>query len=615
MALRPLAFALVTSSILVFARPAAAVHSTAIASADSVREAHLARVTSISDSLRHDPKRADLWLALGRLCVESGEPDRARQAFARASTCANHDSVVWLELARAWKRDWLYSAERASLDSAQAACARACMEAPDELEAWTLFAGLALLRGHPREGLQAALHARAIDPGSAEALLVTGAACHRLGMIDLADSSFARAREHLGPELIERFDGLPGEGGAIIGGDEARAAWAAADPDLTTPENEARLDYLTRLALVSILFREGHVVRWDMRTELFLEYGPPGWIEYNPAFAQLGSAELEYLFPRRAFVAYAPEPQPYPYNLQVWHYPELGMSATLWDRSLSQHYDLPVDEYEDAEALPSPELMARNGLVGIAGARGAYHAAPPGARILELRGVLSRFPGTELPRVLASVFAPGTEADSLIAAWAMVDGAGHVVARDHRPLLRSWCDPERTRFTAFDGSVPPGDYRLDISVRGAEHRYGVAHLRVHIDPTPASLIMSDLVLLCGDELSATAAEGVRLEPDPEARVSRRRALTIYYELDHLVPENGGGCRFAYTYEIRHAKASGSAPPVVQATREESFVGGLRRQFVSIPLADVHAGKYDLRITVRDLVGGSQITRVASFQAD
>ena len=75
-------------------------------------------VRALADSLERAPGRADLWLALGHACVESGMSDRARQAFERASRCAGVDPMVWLELARAWRRDWLYSGERASLDSA-----------------------------------------------------------------------------------------------------------------------------------------------------------------------------------------------------------------------------------------------------------------------------------------------------------------------------------------------------------------------------------------------------------------------------------------------------------------------------------------------------------------
>jgi hypothetical protein len=256
--------------------------------------------------------------------------------------------------------------------------------------------------------------------------------------------------------------------------------------------------------------------------------------------------------------------------------------------------------------------MAANGYVEVPGGRGAYRSTPPGARLLPVLGVISRFPGAALPRVLASVFAPGVPSDSLVAAWAMADSGGRVVVRGRQPMLRSACDPETRSFTTFDGTVPAGDSRVDVSIRGGRHQYGVAHLHVQVEPTPASLVMSDLVVLCGDRLLATAAEGVRLEPDPAPRLRGRTALTVYYELEHLVAEPGGGCRYSYTYEVRHAQATRSTEPVIQATREETFAGGVRRQFVAVPVADLRPGAYELRMTVHDLVAGTQVTRSASF---
>ena len=56
----------------------------------------------------------------------------------------------------------------------------------------------------------------------------------------------------------------------------------------------------------------------------------------------------------------------------------------------------------------------------------------------------------------------------------------------------------------------------------------------------------------------------------------------------------------------------AAEPLVEASREETNVGGHRRQFVSAPIASLAPGDYDLEITVRDLRSGATVTRAVRF---
>ena len=64
--------------------------------------------------------------------------------------------------------------------------------------------------------------------------------------------------------------------------------------------------------------------------------------------------ELEFQVERRRSLAYAPAPIAYPYHLQVWHYPQLGMDVSMWDRSLAQTYELPYSHWQEQEPLPDP---------------------------------------------------------------------------------------------------------------------------------------------------------------------------------------------------------------------------------------------------------------------
>ena len=53
-------------------------------------------------------------------------------------------------------------------------------------------------------------------------------------------------------------------------------------------------------------------------------------------------------------------------------------------------------------------------------------------------------------------------------------------------------------------------------------------------------------------------------------------------------------------------------PEISATRRTENLGPLRRQFVTVPVQSLPAGRYRLEITVRDLVADEEVTRTALF---
>src|SRR5262249_59917092 len=94
----------------------------------------------------------------------------------------------------------------------------------------------------------------------------------------------------------------------------ARRFWREHDPDLATPENEAQLEYWARVAQAYFLFYDPARRQWDERGEVYVRYGPPDSVIYNPV-----------------------RPSPYgfrgddnqvmfPINVLVWTYRSLGMS-------------------------------------------------------------------------------------------------------------------------------------------------------------------------------------------------------------------------------------------------------------------------------------------------
>jgi tetratricopeptide (TPR) repeat protein len=625
--------------LLAVARPApAATRLERAAEADSLHRHAIARLAEPTLDARRlalvelgrasllDPGRAQIWLDLGRLCLETGYRQRGRSCYERARKVAPEDVEAHLALGRAWTWEWLSSFEAAPLARAREGFARAAELAPGRTDAWAGLSALDVAGGRVEPALLAARRGLAADPTAWAPLLALGCAAYRGGESGLADSAFRAARARVPEEMAWRFDDLvwargPRDeepNGPPAGTPVVAAIWRGSDPDLTTPENEAELDYLTRLALALLLFQDAHGVRWDMRTELFVRYGPPATVEINPLSSPLAwQADRHRDEMPPGFMSYAPEPLAYPFNVQAWSYPELGIRAELWDRSLTQSFQLPTVAHYDPDPRPNPALLAaRPDLVALGGGRGVYRAMAPGVRPIEAHGQLARFPSDSGAILVAHLATAGEPSDTLRGAWAVVAADGRVLSRGAGALGASSCDPAGQRVADFTVAVPPGEYRVDLSVSGSGGRRGLVRLGARVPPAAPGLGLSDVVLLCGTEAAIVTPDVVRLEPDMDRRVTGSRPVSVYFEIDRLARGADGRARFAYTYSVELTDEDGkgrrTTPAAYQVSSEETYDGTRRRQFVSIPTRSIRPGMYDLWLEVRDLVAGTSAAARARF---
>jgi hypothetical protein len=295
-----------------------------------------------------------------------------------------------------------------------------------------------------------------------------------------------------------------------------------------------------------LLFRDVRGLRWDMRAELFVRYGPPAGVEINPNGSLLETWMNRYRIDVPGQIIYTPPALGYPYNVQAWFYPELGMYVELWDRTLSQSFQLPLSLQVETDPRPIPGLLAaRPDLVPLDGGRGVFRCMPPGTRPVEAAGQISRFPSDEGTVLVAHLVTPGDPADTLIGAWAVIASDGTVVTRGSGPLSTSACDPATRRVADFTVVVPPDDYRIDLSVHGSGNRRGVVRLDATVDPAPPGLHLSDLVLLCSLADAFVSPDAVRIEPNLERRVTGSGPLAVYFEIDRLTAGDDRRARFAY----------------------------------------------------------------------
>lgn len=128
-----------------------------------------------------------------------------------------------------------------------------------------------------------------LDTAPARVLMADGLAAYRLGQLAQADTQFKRALARFSPAERAELTNLgritrKGDSVRIFGlSDEERvrteaAYWEAADPMLSTPENEGQLEYYARVAYADLRFSDTDTRQVGWRTDrglIIARYGEP----------------------------------------------------------------------------------------------------------------------------------------------------------------------------------------------------------------------------------------------------------------------------------------------------------------------------------------------------
>lgn len=580
-------------------------------------------IRDLEHALDIAPDRVDLQLLLARAYEQAGFERQSRLRFERALALAPRDPAARFGLALAWRRDWLKFQERVSLERATEHLEAVTTLVPGWVEAWIQLSVLRLELGRTRPALAAAEQALAVGRASPESQLATASARWRIGDVRGADSLFrvalGRVRrsvrtmyDDIAPLATERDTALLNRLPTAERAEFERRFWRDLDPDLVTPENEARLEYWARVTQAYFLWYDARRRVWDERGEVYVRYGPPDSVAYNPIGTSMYSTAPRGVAGSRV---------QFPLNVLVWEYRALGMTVTMHDRMLSGAYELPVSLDEDLDPRPDPDSVAASGLLAGRESRALFPMLPPGARGLDLRTGTARFEGADgRTRLFAAVSFPGTPADRWAADFVVLDSAFTEIVRERVESSASACDAGGRRVATFDRALPPGRYLVGASVSG-EGRRGLAREAVELTAPDGTLSVSDLVLTCGTPLAGEGA--VRLDADPAGIVSEGEPLVAYFEAYHLEPGADGLGRFEYETAVRSADRDGRiwiqrllSPRREGAelgiTRQDAVLGTVRRQYVSVPVQGLPAGRYRLEVTVRDVVGGGEVRRSVGF---
>ena len=565
------------------------------------------------------PSEPEWHLLLARTYMRAGYLGLARNRFERVRRMAPDDPDARFGLGQTWRHDWLKYLETSSLDQAIEQFRAAARLAPRKADASIMTVPLLVERGDlpaAAEAARAALHA---DPGRLDAQLADAYVSYRLGLLGRADSAFTRAIPRLPRALRARFEDIrpvasprdtvairqlwPNQAAAFT-----RRFWRQQDPDLASTENEAQLEYWSRVAHAYLLYYDSRRSAWDERGEIYVRYGAPARRIYNGIGEDL---DLN-LTPGSRF----------PMNVLVWEYPELGMRVPMQDRMLNGFYlpELTVGliHATTSDPQPNPDSLARRpDLMDVGGGRGVFRRVPPGSRLIPVEGAIARFESESGPRLLAGFEVAGGPGDSLRATWVVRDSNDFELARSSRMFSPSACAPTEAQVAEFTADLPPGRYRVGLTVVGSGGQRGVFGERLEVATADSGLALSDLVVSCGVQDAASidpVHPAVRIEPNPSARVRAGQPLTAYFEIGHLRPDAEGLARFELEYSVRSMQrdariwvqrllAPRPVPAPLLTTRTEQQMGSLRRQFVSVPLQAMPAGRYRLEVRVRDLVSG------------
>ena len=575
----------------------------------------------LEEATRLAPERADAWWELSALQVSFGERDQVRASLEHLARMTPDDARVWAGLGDGWRWDWLATTDDSSFGRAWRCYRRAVSLDTTQLDAWLGACGMALAKGNLRDSRATAEGAIACAPDAAMSQLAFACVAYRLGALELADGAFDEAIPRLPAVFATRFKGIDAAAWRTtthVAKDDVDSSlvWSdrsgIPDPDLTTPWNEAALDFQFRVGLALLLLRSEDSLRWDMRSELIARYGMPAAIH-----PQVGIPDFELRLERRKPVMYAPDPLAYPYHYVRWSYPALGMEALLVDRSLREQYTSRPNQDESQEPAPDLDLLrGRSDLVISPDGLAVFRTMAPGVTPIPVMAIVSRFPAPSGTRLVAYVGASASLQDTLWGSMVVSDPSGtQRLASAEGRLRRSACDPTERQLVQLSTIVPAGAYRVDLSVRSGAQRRGLARRRATVPEPDAQLRMGDLVMLCGSPENQTSKGAILLDPEFQGRSEGGRDLSVYFELANLATGADGQKAFTYAYAIHaldeHGEEIGHA--LVQATRSEHYVGDDRRQFITARCAGLKPGRYRLRIDVRDDNAVTAAARMLDFE--
>ena len=437
-----------------------------------------------------------------------------------------------------------------------------------------------------------ALPVVAVDTAPPRVLMASGLAAYRLGRLAVADTLFGRALArfnaaergeltHLGRITrvgdSVRIDGLNDD-------DRARtdsAFWEAADPLLSTPENEARLEFMARLAFADLRFSDEDTRQVGWKTDrglIVTRYGEPPVVA---TFAPTSDADAKDAVGR---------------VITVWFYPRTevefvftGPPAMNFAIFAGNHRGFAEQQREEAPFLLDnlPVALAVDTVpIQIARFRGTTRS----------RGELVIAASVPTDRLYK---AAEIDRGSLEASVRIGPPAALRVAHLDTMSVTLPATPRAQRLWV-DTLNAGADYRVRVEVRDAALQGAVG--RAHADLTmlaadTARLANSDIMFANRRAATGSAVgrwNAIGVVPRGDLVLAQRDTFSVYWETYGLRPDAVGRVKYEIRMVITLEQIERSG------TNVGRFLGGLRDIIGLTPEGDEQLG---LRFERNETLGG------------
>jgi len=253
------------------------------------RSEHVQRQLALGemqDAALLDPTRPDIAVALGRLDLEFDFLSRARDVARRAIAADSSYSPAWLLSGEVWKRYWLTTIDEDARDRAIMAHRPQRPARSEERARVAAAAPLLVDAGEPEAAYAVAVSAARAAPRDPQAQALLAASAQRIGDLSIAQQLFDVAVPRLPVQQRERYEDISSllpaaatESFEHMTGDARMQFidrfWADTDPDPVSPENEAKLEYFTRVTQALNLYGTSRLGEWDMRAQYYVRFGRP----------------------------------------------------------------------------------------------------------------------------------------------------------------------------------------------------------------------------------------------------------------------------------------------------------------------------------------------------
>jgi len=494
---------------------------------------------------------------------------------------------------------------------------------------------LALVRGIVQQ------HATGAVAASYRPFMAAGLAAFRLGKLAESDSAFSQAIARMLPAERAEFLDL---GRILRTGDSVRVAglppaerartdsayWEAADPLLATPENEARLEFLSRMAYAELHFTDDDTRQVGWRTDralILARYGePPVVATFSPqvnidARDALGRVMTVWRYPRADldFVFTGPPAFNYAY-----------FAGNYRDHAKAQREVNPF-------ALENLPVVTRTDSIPVQVARFGGRSAA------DMEVVVAG--DVPVDRLYAD--APIDQGLLQLQLRSGVAGALQLTATDSarvtlpasRPLRRLWtlempARDARLRIEALD---------TDLDMPGARAHSELPALRVDSATLTRGLVSSDLLMARRVVNTASAASRTArwaelgVEPLGALVIAQRDTFSLYWELYGLSAASDQRLRYEVEVQVTvlsvdrgpdamarffggvadlvGLSAVGEDKLALRFTREAPSTSENRQrlpELLTLGLGTSPPGRYRLTVNVTDRVSGRTTTSQREF---